>query len=103
MEQHGIHELLTLCGGRLGGCRDAVEFGGEDLGVGSERVEPVDDETLQSGVGTVAQQGYDLTRFPHAEQGDRGPSLTFRQAIFNHLLVLVADRYSCLLGYIRLE
>ena len=86
MEQHGVHELLSLDGGRLGGCRDrSVEFGGEDLGVGSEKVEPVDDETLQSGVGTVAQQGYDLTRFPHAKQGDCGPSLTFRQAILNHL------------------
>ena len=55
------------------------------LGTAPRRLQPVDDETPQSGVGTVAQQGYDLTRFPHAKQGDCGPSLTFRQAILNYL------------------
>ena len=51
------------------------------LGVGSKRAEPVDDEAPQPGVGTVTQQGHDLTRLPHAKQSDRRPSLTFRQSV----------------------
>ena len=98
MEQNSVHELLPLDVRGIGVGVDPVKFGGEDLGVGSQRVEPVDDETLQSGVGTVTQQGYDLTRFPHAKQGDCGPSLTFRQVILIQLWVLVAVRYRCFLG-----
>ena len=81
MEEDGVHELLSLGGGRLGGRGETFQFGDEDFGVGSKRAEPVDDEATEPGVGTVAQQGHDLTRLPHAEQSDRRPSLTFRQSV----------------------
>ena len=64
VEQDGVHRLWGLGGRRFDAGVDAVEFGGEDLGVGFEKVEPVDDETLQSGVGTVAQQGMISPAFP---------------------------------------
>ena len=60
---------------------DPVEFGDNDFGIGSQRAQPVDDEAPQPGVGTVAQQGHDLTRLPHAKQSDRRPSLAFRQLV----------------------
>ena len=81
VEEDGVHELLPLDKSRTGSRRETFQFGGEDLGVGSKRAEPVDDEAPQPGVGTVAQQGHDLTRLPHAKESDRRPSLTFRQSV----------------------
>ncbi len=81
MEEDGVH--LWGDGWRVagGGRIQSVKLGSDGAGVGSERAEPVDDEAPQSGVGTVTQQGQDFTGFPHPKEGDRRPSLTFRQSV----------------------
>ena len=64
---------------------DPVEFGGDDAGVGTQRIQPVDDEAPQPGVGTVPQQGKNFLCLPHPKQGDCRPSLTFRQLVLGLL------------------
>ena len=85
MEQYGVHQLLPLGGCGLGVGVDPVEFSDNQLRIGTQWIQPVDDEAPQPGVGTVPQQGSDFLCFPHANQGYCGPSLTFRQAILHHL------------------
>ena len=80
---------MSCCpsGGRgLGVGVDPVEFSDNQFRIGTQGIQPVDDEAPQPGVGTVPQQGPDLLSFAHANQGDRRPSLTFRQSVLGLFL-----------------
>ena len=65
---------------------DPVEFGGDQLRIGTQGIQPIDDEAPQPGVGTVPQQGPDLLSFAHANQGDRRPCLTLGKSVLDLLL-----------------
>ncbi len=68
-----------------GGRIQSVEFGGDRFRIGTQGIQPVDDEAPQARVGTVPEQGPDFLGFAHANQGDRRPGLTFRQSVLGLL------------------
>ena len=75
-------------GGMAGGGQiQSVELVDHPFRVSSKRIQPVDDEAPQPGVGAVPQQGPDFLGFAHANQGDRRPSLTSA----SRSLVLLGD------------
>ena len=50
---------------------NSVELGGDELRIGSQGIQPVDDEAPQPGVGAVNQQREDLLGFPMLNRGHR--------------------------------
>ena len=86
MEQDGVHLLLPWGGRGLGVGVDPVEFGGEQLRIGTQGIQPVDDEAPQPGIRTVPQQGPDLLSLAHANQGDRRPCLPLGKLVLDLLL-----------------
>src|SRR5262245_18599353 len=85
MEQDGVHSLLPWGGRWLGVGADTVEFGGESPGIGTEGVQPIDDETPKPGIGTVPKQRPDLLSFAQANQGNRRPCLPLGKSVLDLL------------------
>ena len=60
------------------------------LGIGAQRIQPVDDEAPQPGIGAVPQQRPDLVGLAHADQGDRRAGL--RSASWSFACSLITGR-----------
>ena len=58
----------------------SVELGGDQLRIGTQGIQPVDDEAPQPGVGTVPQQGPDFLSFAHPNRRPP-PGLTLGQSV----------------------
>ena len=74
--QGGIGRTAPSAGGLGRTAPDtSLELGGDNLGIGAQRIQPVDDEAPQSRIGAVNQPQENLLGLAHANESHRRPSL----------------------------